>query len=54
MARGSVTETMEHLSTGSDEQYITEEDLKKGEAMCETTYKLISGYINYLEKKKKI
>jgi len=52
MARGSVTETMEHLATAFDEKYITEEELKIGEEMCETSFKLINGYISWLNKSK--
>ena len=31
IARGSVTETMEHLCTAFDEKYINQDDLKAGE-----------------------
>ena len=53
IARGSVTETMEHLTTAYDEQYISEEDLKIGEEKCELVFKLINDYIAYLDKSKK-
>jgi four helix bundle protein len=53
IARGSVTETMEHLTTAYDEQYISEEELKLGEEKCELVFKLINGYIAYLDKSKK-
>jgi four helix bundle protein len=52
IARGSVTETMEHLSTACDEKYITLEELKVGEVKCESVFKLINGYISYLDKSK--
>jgi four helix bundle protein len=52
IARGSVTETMEHLITAYDEQYITEEELQKGEEMCEISFKLINGYTSYLDRSK--
>lgn len=52
IARGSVTETMEHLSTACDEKYITVEDLALGEEKCELVFKLINGYISYLDKSK--
>ncbi len=52
IARGSTTETMEHLTTAFDEKYITEEILKTFEEKCETVIKLINGYINYLDKSK--
>jgi len=52
MARGSLTETMEHLSTAFDEKLITEEDLKEGDEKCETCFKLLNGYISWLDKSK--
>jgi len=52
ISRGSVTETMEHLSTANDEKYITEEELEMGEEKCELVFKLINGYISYLDKSK--
>ena len=53
IARGSVTETMEQLTTAFDEKYILEEELKIGEEKCELVFKLINGYIAYLDKSKK-
>jgi four helix bundle protein len=50
IARGSVTETMEHLSTAFDENYITEKELCIGEQKCELVLKLTNGYISYLDK----
>ena len=52
IARGSVTETMEHLATAYDEKYIIEEELQSGEQKCETVFKLTNGYIAYLDKSK--
>ena len=52
ISRGSTTETMEHLTTAYDENYITAEELKTGEEKCELVFKLINGYIKYLEKSK--
>ncbi len=52
IARGSVTETTDHLSTAYDERYITEEELRTGEGKCELIFKLINGYISYLDKSK--
>ena len=52
ITRGSVTETMEQLTTAFDEKYITEEELKIGEEKCELVFKLINGYIAYLDKSK--
>jgi four helix bundle protein len=53
IARGSVTETMEQLTTAYDEKYITEQELHSGEEKCELVFKLINGYIGYLDKSKK-
>ena len=52
IARGSTTETMEHLCTAYDEKCISEDDLKTGESKCELVFKLINGYIAYLDKSK--
>src|SRR5579885_2240066 len=46
IARGSVTETMEHLTTAYDEKYITTEELTTGEKKIETFFKFINGYIS--------
>jgi four helix bundle protein len=53
IARGSITETMEHLSTAFDEKYITENEWIIGEEKCELIFKLLNGYISYLDKTKK-
>ena len=54
ISRGSVTETMDHLTTAYDEKYITDEELKTGEEKCELVFKLINGYIAYLDKSKSL
>jgi four helix bundle protein len=51
-ARGSLTETLEHLITAFDEQYITKEileDINKDYKLC---LKEINGYIKYLKEAK--
>ena len=53
IARGSITETMEQLTTAFDENYISQNELNDGEAKCELVFKLINGYIAYLDKSKK-
>ena len=53
IARGSVTETMEHLSTANDEGYISSEEFLEGDAKCQTVLRLINGYIAYLDKARK-
>ena len=52
IARGSTTETMEHLTTAFDEKYITEKTLNILDEKFEIVIKLINGYINYLDKSK--
>jgi len=53
IARGSATETMEHLNTAYDERYISLDDFNEGSSKCELVIKLINGYIAYLNKTKK-
>lgn len=53
IARGSLTETMEHLTTAYDENYIVRDELKEELLKCETVFKLINGFIAYLDKSKK-
>jgi four helix bundle protein len=53
ISRGSATETMEQLLTAFDEKYITEDELKTGDEKCQEVFKLINGYIAYLDKTKK-
>jgi len=53
ISRGSVTETMEHLITAFDENYISDEVLKEEILKCEMVFKLINGFIAYLDKSKK-
>ena len=50
IARGSLTETMEHIATAFDEKYILPEEAQSGEDKCELVFKLINGYISYLDK----
>ncbi len=50
IARGSVTETMEHFTTAHDEAYINNEELNEGEERCQNVFKLTNGYIAYLDK----
>lgn len=50
IARGSVTETMENLTTAFDEGYISADELAQGEEKCELVFKLTNGYISYLDR----
>jgi four helix bundle protein len=53
IARGSITETMENLTTASDEGYISDDELNRGERQSELVFKLTNGYIAYLDRSKK-
>jgi len=50
MLRGSVTETMENLTTAFDESFITMDELNEGEQKCELVFKLTNGYISYMDR----
>lgn len=52
ISRGSLSETLEHLITAFDENYITAEMLKDLKAQIDTGGRLLNGYINYLLKAK--
>ncbi|MEO6039408.1 MAG: four helix bundle protein [Saprospiraceae bacterium] len=52
MSRGSLLETLEHLITAFDENYISTEILKKYKAQIDRCGRLLNGYINYLRKDK--
>lgn len=49
-SRGSLTEILDHLSIAVDENYIDEEQANTIEMQCEKVFKLINGYITYLDK----
>lgn len=49
-ARGSVTEILDHLTVAEDEGYITEELSARIEEQSEKVFKLINGYIAYLDR----
>jgi four helix bundle protein len=52
MARGSLTETLDHLIIALDEGIITNEVLQQFQAEYDSCLKLINGYIQYLKSKK--
>jgi four helix bundle protein len=52
IARGSLTETLDHCITAFDDAYITEDDLKEVRVIYLRTLMLINGYIKYLKSKK--
>ncbi|MFD0750733.1 four helix bundle protein [Mucilaginibacter calamicampi] len=47
-ARGSATETIDHLIIALDNKYISEDTFEKFKTDCDECAKLINGYINYL------
>ena len=50
MARGSLTELLNHLIDAYDQQYISKETLKEYQLRIEEILKMLNGYINYLKK----
>ncbi|SEP08376.1 four helix bundle protein [Mucilaginibacter gossypiicola] len=52
MARGSLTETLDHLIVALDEKIITDETLRTFQAEYESCLRLINAYIQYLKTKK--
>ncbi len=53
IARGSLSETLNHLIDALDEKYINEEQLNYFRNKINEVEKLLNGYINFLEKKSK-
>ncbi len=53
-ARGSVAEILDHLSVAIDEEYINEAVSEGFEKQCETVFKLLNGYIAYLDRENKL
>lgn len=49
-ARGSLTETLEHLICAADEGYISESQLSEFKNDYSNLLRLINGFINYLQK----
>jgi len=52
VARGLLTETLDHLMIALDEEIITEEILQSFQTEYESCLRLINGYIQYLKNKK--
>lgn len=52
MARGSLSETLDHLIVALDEKIISDEVLKSFQSEYETCLRLLNGYIQYLKNKK--
>jgi four helix bundle protein len=52
MARGSLTETLDHLLIAVDEKIITDEILQSFQPDYDSCLRLLNGYIQYLKNKK--
>jgi len=52
MARGSLSETLDHLIIALDEKIIAEEVLQNFQTDYESCLRLLNGYIQYLKKQK--
>ena len=51
-ARGSLTETLDHLLCALDEKYLNEIQLNEFREQYEKCIKLLNGYIGFLQKQK--
>lgn len=49
-ARGSLTETLDHLITAADEGFIDDSTLQALRSDYESAIRLLNGYINYLRR----
>ncbi|MFM1875832.1 MAG: hypothetical protein RL266_1569 [Bacteroidota bacterium] len=49
MARGEVTETVDHLTVALDEKYIDEAEFKRMDELAEELVRLLNGYIRHLQ-----
>jgi four helix bundle protein len=52
MARGSLSETLDHLMIALDEKIITEETILSFQTEYDSCLRLLNGYIQYLKNKK--
>lgn len=52
MARGSLSETLDHLLIAVDEKIITDETLQAFQTEYESSLRLLNGYVQYLKNKK--
>ena len=51
-ARGSLTETLDHLICAYDEEHIPENQLKEFRTMFEHILRLLNGFVSYLQNAK--
>ncbi len=52
MARGSLSETLDHIFIAYEEKFIADEILQTFQAEYDSCLRLLNGYIQYLKKKK--
>ncbi len=50
IARGSLTETLDHLIVARDEIYLTDVAYAELRTLLEEVWKILNGYISYLKK----
>ncbi|WP_372807023.1 four helix bundle protein [Pontiella sp.] len=50
MARGSLSETLDHLIVAVDDEYLSDSEYRKLRVNLEETWKVLNGYIAYLKK----
>lgn len=50
IARGSLTETLDHLIVALDDEYLTDEEFTVKRGLLENTWKVLNGYIAYLKR----
>ena len=53
ISRGSLKETLDHLITAYDEEYISENELNNFRLKYNHCLKLVNGYVSYLENNSK-
>ena len=51
-ARGSLSETENHLRVARELGYISEQTYRQGRDLASETQRLLNGYINYLKREK--
>ena len=54
ISRGSLFELIDQYITAQDEGYISVLEYKTGREQIDTALRILNGYINYLEKQKKL
>ena len=52
LARGSLSETLDHMIIAYDDKIISEETLQQFKIEYDSCLKILNGYIQYLKKKK--